>query len=46
MTAAVERSTAEPRTFGNWQKPRSPGLVPRLGITGSVGCSSGCSWCC
>jgi len=36
MTAAAERSTAEPRTFGNWQKPRSPGLVPRLGITGSV----------
>ncbi len=36
MTTTAPAPGAEPRTFGNWQKPRSPGLVPRLGITGSV----------
>ncbi len=37
MTATSERAAgSEPRTYGNWQRPRSPGLIPRLGIGGSV----------
>lgn len=39
--AQAPSSGAGPRTYGNWQRPRSPGLIPRLGVAGSVGLLAG-----
>jgi hypothetical protein len=36
VTTAADQDTASaPRTYGNWRKPRTPGL-PRLGLVGTV----------
>ena len=35
MTTTTERAVDEPRTYGNWRKPTTPGL-PRLGLIGTI----------
>ncbi len=49
MTATTDRATDlsagraanGPTTYGNWARPRTPGLIPRLGIVGSAGLLAG-----
>ncbi len=41
MTATADRATDGPTTYGNWARPRTPGLIPRLGIVGSAGLLAG-----
>ncbi|BEP13852.1 hypothetical protein acdb102_21630 [Acidothermaceae bacterium B102] len=35
MTTTAERTGEEPRTYGNWRRPTTPGL-PRLGLIGTI----------
>ena len=41
MTATADRPADGPTTYGNWARPRTPGLIPRLGIVGSAGLLAG-----
>ncbi len=36
MTSATEPRQAEPRTYGNWSRPSTPGLIPGLGMIGTA----------
>src|SRR3954454_1914932 len=35
MRTTADRAVDEPRTYGNWRKPTTPGL-PRLGLIGTI----------
>ena len=34
--SATEQARSEPRTYGNWSRPATPGMIPGLGMVGTA----------